>query len=338
MTDIQEEIALNLDLGEAHQITGIQLHAIETNQYVPQLFKIGMGIPSRFLIEGSLSEDFSDAALLLDHHQNKNPLKVSSPILSWNIPPTNCRYIRLLAKGDPLRSQANRIGFAEIELLSKTANVAKGIPVTSPNALETNFRRLSTLTDGRNLYGNILPTRTWLEQLARRHDLEKQLPRLEKEIALHHKNQTFYLGLMVLLAALLATGIGIVIFIGKNRRRQQLAQLKQRVAADLHDELGANLHTIRLLGELANESKEYPSEIARVLQRQSKFTDRSISSVKNFSSLFEGEGLKHNLSEELKRASNRFLFGIRHKLKIQGEELLNRLKDENDDRSSESGV
>ena len=52
----------------------------------------------------------------------------------------------------------------------------------------------------------------------------------------------------------LAIGIGFLILIERNLRLKNAVRIKQRIAANLHDELGANLHAIGMLGRLLKRS------------------------------------------------------------------------------------
>ncbi len=159
------------------------------------------------------------------------------------------------------------LGFAEIELFSKGSNVAMGKAITSNLKPVSTIRSLSALTDGSNLYGQILPIREWLNELALRHDLETERPVVLAELNRRYARQKTYLSLLGWLAALLAAGIVFTILIFRNLSMRQVAKIKEQLAADLHDELGADLHTIRLLSDMAEEARNSPEELTSLHQR-----------------------------------------------------------------------
>ena len=70
------------------------------------------------------------------------------------------------------------LGFAELEVFAGGRNVLAGCE------LSADFDRFKLtilpafLTDGANVYGNIIATRDWIEQLALRHDLETERPQV----------------------------------------------------------------------------------------------------------------------------------------------------------------
>ncbi len=85
--------------------------------------------------------------------------------------------------------------------------------------------------------------------------------------------------------------IGTVHFISTQRLQRQLAALRQhealehersRIARDLHDQLGANLTQVALLGELAEADKDLPAEVeghARQISQTARETTRSLDEI-----------------------------------------------------------
>lgn len=200
----RQHLILTLDLEGEFPLSRIHLHDVDQSDTVPQSFPGKIGIPRNLRIEGANQADFSDAKTLLDTRQQA--VDDSGPIMMWRIPETTCRYVRLY---DATESIDFRIGFAEIELFANGRNVArdKTIRTGLPPRFVNPSRPLTALTDGRNLYGNILPVRDWLHQLARRHDLEVERPAVITELNQRYARQKTNLNRMVWLAALLSAGI-----------------------------------------------------------------------------------------------------------------------------------
>lgn len=82
------------------------------------------------------------------------------------------------------------------------------------------------------------------------------------------KKWWFQAGVVVVLVGAI---VGIVYFIATQKLQRQLALLRQqealekeraRIARDLHDQLGANLTQVNLLGEMVGEDKNLPDEVA----------------------------------------------------------------------------
>ncbi len=320
---------LILDLGAEYKLSRIHLHSVEQGDTVPQAYSGDLGIPSQLKIEGALLPDFSDAQLLLEYKQES--INDIGPMIIRRFPEKTCRYVRLVPQKASLPFDLPRdkfrLGFAEIELYSGGDNVALGVQVKtdSNNSLTTYNRSLKTLTDGNNLYGEILPTRKWLNELSRRHILETEKPIIANELSIRYARQKTILNRTTWLAVGLAVAIAFVILFDRNLRMRQATRIRQRFAADLHDELGANLHSIGLLCDLAKESVDSRDELIELLDRTRIFTERSGMAARYCTNMLEAKGLCEDLVEEMKRTSRRLLADLKYDLQFEGEAILKEL-------------
>ncbi|MCH6258618.1 hypothetical protein MLD52_18805 [Puniceicoccaceae bacterium K14] len=325
---VGEQPSLTIDLKNEYPISRIHLHAVEQSDTVPQAYSGNLGIPPNLLIEGANKADFSDSSLL--HQFRLNSLNDTGPILMWRIPQKSIRYVRISAgENNTLASthpSMNRIGFAEIEFFSHGKNVAEGKPITVSYHNKTNQRSSTSLTDGNNLYGKILPIREWLNELALRHELEALRPLLSDQLAKRYKQQKKRLKYVSWLAGILALGICAIIIIDRFLQLRQMAKMKERFAADLHDELGANLHTIGLLSDLAIDSIDSREELIGILQQVRVYTERSGSAARNCTNMLEAKGICEDLVEAMNRSSRRLLTDLSHEIIFEGEEHLKKLK------------
>ncbi len=243
-SDPGESPALMIDLETSTQYSRIHLHAIEQGDTVPQAFRGDLGIPQEMRIKGATKADFSDSRDLLVYH--REGVVDSGPIMMWRIQETPCRYVMIeeIHPEDPSQSRLEpyRIGFAEIELISKGDNVELGAPVTA------------------------IPT-------------------------------------------------------------SQASRIRERIAADLHDELGADLQTIGLYSDFAMDSLDSREELVESLQLIREFTDRSGTSAKHCINILEAKGVREDLIEEIRTLSKRMLADHHHyEIDIEGEEFIRDLK------------
>ena len=116
------------------------------------------------------------------------------------------------------------------------------------------------------------------------------------------------------------------ILVDRILRMRQIARIKERLAADLHDELGANLHTIGMLSDLADDSKEDPGELSMLHQRIRSMTERSGTAVRHFADLLNANGLYTDLASDIRRASERIMAKFEQDVTIEGEAHIRRLK------------
>jgi signal transduction histidine kinase len=108
------------------------------------------------------------------------------------------------------------------------------------------------LVDGFNSQGRILEVENWLRGLSRRREVAHELEVLEGERTRRTAGMTamamrWAIAVLLVLAATMAWWAQ-----GRARaRRREVEALRQRLAGDLHDEIGSNLGTIALLSQMA---------------------------------------------------------------------------------------
>jgi len=315
----EEPLSLDIDLGESLPIHQINLLAIDSRRTAPRDIAADYGIPEHLVIEGANREDFSDAVVLVD--RLKKGSIDSGAMLMLPFPETRCRYLRLVS----LRNHESTaiFGFAEIEVLSDGRNVALGKPIRVAGAELS--RRSESATDGLNLLGRVLPLQPWVGELARRHDLERELPRVTREIQSHYarqKTQLVILGWLVGLALGGGLFAALLLQIGKMR---QIAALRERFAADLHDELGTNLHSINMLAGIASEDRHSPEELDKLL-KEIKDLVESTAVAARYCIEKQTTHLGQKLPEDMKNISSRTLADIEWSLEVVGEKHLQGLR------------
>ena len=322
------ELSITLDLQRIHPISRIQLYTLNQGDTFPQASPSDVGFPRHLLIEAATQADFSDRRVLVDFTY-ESPYDLG-PVMSWAVPPTPCRYVRFRALEPYIYRKAphvgSRIGFSEIEIFSQGRNVALGRPLSASHPQHAGTTRfLPRLTDGHNPYGQILPLRDWLEELAQRHKLETERPEIEQELSLRYARQKTNLRRMGRLAALLATGIGFTILIDRFLQTRKIAQIKERFAADLHDELGANLHTIGLLSDLAEESQGDLEEQSTILHRIRAVSKQTGTAMRHCSDLLEANDLYTDMRSDMNRAARRIMANFEYDIVVEGEAHIARL-------------
>lgn len=319
-----------IDLEKAYPISRIHMHAVDQSDTVPQAYAGDLGIPKSLLVEGATRADFSDAVVLLRYQ--RGGINDTGPIIMQAFPETTVRFVRFIPleqdpASDPSPGMA-RIGFAEIELFSNGRNVALGKSTAldpAPPPSDSN-RPIEALTDGNNHFGAILSVRQWMNELAYRHELETERPLVMQELNRRYARQKANLTLMTRLVLLLGIGIAFTILIDRNIRLKQAARIKERFAADLHDELGADLHALGLLTDLAKESVDSRDELLELLDRTRVFTERSGMAARYCTNMLEAKGLCEDLVDEMERTSRRLLTDLQYELIFEGKEILKNLK------------
>ena len=318
---------LLIDLGASKTFSGIRLHAVEQQSTIPQSYAGDLGIPRRFRVLGADKSDFSDARVLLDY--DWDTIYDIGPIMEWKIPEGSCRFVKIEdVEPNPsigVSMEISRIGFSEIELLEQGQNIAKGKKAW----LSENFRGSRSpgrLTDGYNSLGKILTLRTWMTQLSRRYDLEVELDELETVIADRFKSQARILTWSRRAILVLSALVVALFLVSRILQKRNEAKIRSRIAANLHDELGANLHAIGMLGDLAKDSFDHRGQLEDTMDRIRSLTERTGKAARNCAHMVQAPGVCEDLVAEIRRDADRLLCDLEHEMSIEGEEILAGLK------------
>ncbi len=327
---IGEQPSLTIDLETVVPVNRIHLHPVDLSDTVPQSTPPDFGVPKKLVIEGATRPDFSDAVKLTECHVKT--LFDVNPVMMFRFPEKPCRYVRLTAVEPYINTehevQGSQIGFAEIEIFCRGRNIALNKQISASFEVvdpAVSGRSIESLTDGFNLYGKILPVRQWMEELARRHDLETERPIIMAELTRRYARQKTIVTSLVWLAVMLVVAILLTILIGRISRARQMAGIRERFAADLHDELGANLHAIGLLGDLAKDAVNSPDELIETVDEIRAVTERT-SAAARYCADMQSAGLDESLPDSMHRAARRIMADTEYEISIEGEEFLNRLK------------
>jgi signal transduction histidine kinase len=300
---------------------------VDVDDVFPQSVPYDFCLPKHLVVEGANQADFSDG-VRLTVLQSHSPYD-RGPLMMLPFPETSCRFIRLtaLASVDKTEESVTNspIGFAEIEIFSKGLNIALNKPFTTSFEQPNLSRTLSALTDGANYYGKILSIKAWVEELSLRHDLQQERVTVENEMKRRYARQKILLQRVSWLAALLIAGLIFTILIERMLRLREVVRIKERLAADLHDEIGANLHTIGMLSDLAEDAKGEPDELSMLHGRIRSMTERSGTAVRHFADLLNANGLYTDLISDIRRTSDRIMAKFDKDIVIEGEEHIKTL-------------
>ncbi|MGJ8643468.1 MAG: hypothetical protein ACSHX9_08690 [Luteolibacter sp.] len=318
--------SFTIDLEQSLPISGVNLHAADIRENVPRIHHADYGMPKRLEISGANQADFSDEKTLTTY--TRGTIYETGPIQMLRFLEADCRYIRVTALEGYQAPEAKKViscfGLAEIEILQGEINVARGKAVIENTKSDFKQGRLDSLTDGLDHFGEILSLKKWLNQLALRHELEKTRPQIVAELQNRYSKQQKYLRIMYWVAGILVVVVLLVILIDRIVRMRHVSRLKQRFAADLHDELGANLNSIGLISDVAKDA-ETQEEWQTLSARIRDLTERTGTAVRHCTNMLESRNLQFGLPEDMHRAAARITTNLSHEISIKGEEHLEKL-------------
>ncbi|MGJ8653098.1 MAG: sensor histidine kinase [Opitutaceae bacterium] len=323
----QELLDFTIDLGQPHPINRLQLHAADINENVPKIQHADYAFPKQLVVQGALRADFSDAVDICLYKRNN--IYEAGPIIIKQFPEATYRYIRLRIAEGYMAPEANIrfscVGFSEIEIFSNDVNVALNRPFAVNSHIIRKNNNTGALTDGKNHFGPIIPYREWIQQLAHRADLEAERPIIAAELSRRYAKQKTNIRILSWATGLLIIGIVFAFLIERNLDMRREARLKERFAADLHDEIGADLHTIGLLSDLAEDARADPEKLSKLLHQIRTNTEESGHSVRNMIQLLSANS-KEGLEAMMRRTAERTVTHLEHEIFIDGSQYLDGLK------------
>ena len=230
------------------------------------------------------------------------------------------RYVRITADRLAKIAWGTRFALAEVEVWSGGRNVASGRPVTDLDLSVSEGWSREALTDGRTSDGRLVPWDLWFADLARRRDLTQDLTALSlrhaEAMTVARQRAVWLAGTATLLAIGALLGAWWRAWVA---RRRDLAALQDRIARDLHDELGSHLGSISLMSGLALRPGADPSATMADIHQLSR---EAAASMRGIVWLVREEGRPPlaRLGQALRQASDLILRGCTCTIQVQEEE------------------
>ena len=297
---------VTVDLGEIRTLDEIRLIPAWTSRMPWDSF---YGFPARFLLEGSPSG--SDGSWFVIHDQTAATLSTPGRNLQiFDGISQPARFLRMTATR--MRSRTGDFTFAlgELQAYQNDHNIALGAAVTATESLVDDEWRPEGLTDGSAAGGRLLELPEWIRLLEQRRTLETRhellqtqlrttLERIEREVTVGSVGGA----LAIVLVA------GTLSWRGHRLRVLERERFRERLARDLHDELGSNLGSIALISSLASE-EDSAQQMRADLAEIERVARESADSMRDLVSLLDGRrggpggdwlAVLRNLAERLPR-------------------------------------
>jgi signal transduction histidine kinase len=238
---------LQLDLGSEVPVHEIRLYPARAGEYPARR---GFGFPLRFQVQLSGDPAFTTAESAADFRDSDffNP---HENMVTLRVPGTKARYVRVSAQGLSERLDDYVFALSEIEVFSGQQNMAAAAVVTASDSRESGIWSTRYVTDGFTSLRNVMTWPEYLSGLNRRREIEAEIRRLggERRAVAERVLRTLGRALSgIAVAALAATGL--ILWRNARTRRRDLALLRQRLARDIHDEIGSGLGTISLISQM----------------------------------------------------------------------------------------
>jgi signal transduction histidine kinase len=281
-----DSVWIEVDLGEVREFDMLRLFpAKRPTSDLPS----GFGFPRRFTVSVPAADGGKPAATTVEMG---NP--GHSPV---DIPLGRCRgqkvRIDVAELWKVFEDYPAFFALSEIEVLDGEENRGAGAAVRSPDGMGNvigsglQYWNTASLSDGFGPDGRLVSRREWLMQLDQRLKLEQRRHALQQEAgAIVDRWRRAGLWTFALLG-----GAGALVLIAlpiryRMREKRELARVRERIAGDLHDEVGSNLGSIQMFADLA-ESHAGPSKELKRIQR---IAAETVSAVRDIVWLLRPQG------------------------------------------------
>jgi len=312
---------VQVDLGETLPIDEVRLFPARPPDFA---HRKGFGYPQQARLELSDTADFSDAGEvpgLRDSPLADPPLLVNpgDNVVTYNAGGKSARYVRFTATQLFNANGQFNLALSEMQVWSGGKNVAPGTAVSAFDSTETGGWSRAALVDGYTSTADILDWPDWLGGLSRRREVSQQIALIEaRKQQLAQQWQRHGLGV---LGMLIAAGI---VFAGawslrqRRARRREMEALRQRIARDLHDEIGSSLGSIALITQDILASNGDEAQTHDDLIEIKHIADETVSAMRDITRLIQSDRYgSDDLATLLRETAARLLRAIPHTLTVE---------------------
>jgi len=283
--------AMTVDLGRVVSLDAVRLlPAKKPTSDLPS----GFGFPQKFSIAVSESGEAGEPGrwAVVAEREMRNP--GHNPVLA-TFAAVRARYVKIEATKlwKAFESYPAFFALSEVEVLNGDHNLALGKIARSPDGMMNiiatggHYWSNAALSDGFGPDGRLVPAREWLTQLDRRLQLATRCFELRREadrvVSGWHSAGRTGVAVLVLAGAFLIIALPMRYRLHANR---ELLQVRERIAGDLHDEVGSNLGSIQMFADLA-EGRSGPSDELKRIQR---IAGETVSAVRDIVWLLRPQG------------------------------------------------
>ena len=312
---------VQVDLGEAVPVDEVRVFPAHPPEFA---HRPGFGFPLEWKVELSNDAEFGEAIALRDFDEDvpfglRQSVNPGDNVASFFSRGESARYVRFTALQLFNANGQYNLALAEMQVWSKGKNVALGRPVTAFDSMENKGWSKAALVDGFNSEANILDWPEWLAGLSSRREAEQRIAALDvrRGTILQRLQKLGWWMLVGLAVTLLLTFLGYL-WLQRRARRAEMEALRQRIARDLHDEIGSSLGSIALISHDVMAVADDPAQVRRELAEIQGIARQTVDSMRDIARLVQTEAYTQgDLAGHLREIADRMLRNLPHDLRLE---------------------
>lgn len=305
---------VSVDLGSIVPITEVRLFPAHPPQFA---HSHGYGFPVRYQIELRETPD-SEPFILPAPQSGSYSAHPADNVVTVVGGDHRARFVRLSVLEPHVSNGGAVFALAEMQVWSAGQNIAPGKSVEASDFTAHEGWSGPALVDGFTSAADIVDWPAWLAGLSQRREAGFRLAMLDSRRAALTKHWQ-KVGLITL-ASLVAAAVAAILLWNQRQRRQRRAEmeaLRQRIARDLHDEIGSSLGSIALIAQDLLASGSNSAQARGDLTEIKDIADETVGAMRDITRLIQSDRYgTDDLAALLRETAARLLRGIDHELTI----------------------
>lgn len=324
-----DKLGILFDLGREQEIDSFSIWPVVTSQENNSPTTSGIGFPTRISLETLRAPDDKHPVRVYQSGNNL-PWPGDTP-LTRQIPRVKSRYFKLVFENGFLRlwdRLEKRIAVSEVALLNKGQSLTDNLIVKTkfPPFKHQTGHNPTDLTDGLCSEGQIIPARPWIEQFNRQWNLQRKRNRLQQELAVALQQENERSVILITSAIALIIILILTIWIVRLLGVRKWSRMREQIACDLHDELGANLssiaHSTELLREMIPDPTPAQKDVLDYTIQSARHTARD---TRQFIRFLEQRNTGREVGAQIVKIADQILGPIEHGFNLQERRAFNQL-------------